>query len=271
MLHRWLRGEQREVHSAVLGVHRMSTDATAEDDDLDEWLGRELLRNYVHPAERQVLVATLRSLGVDALADHLAESKLPGEGMVRTGEFGEALTGAVFRKLRRYCVPILKLRYKDRPGAAMQGPDLLAFRLSTVPPIVAVPEVKTQNDKRLGIGLKANDSLAGALDSLGAGIHFVGAQLLRQGNAVLGARVLGLLADDTKVIERHVVVVHEDSAWDDRIIDRLGAVVSETTEATIIRVRQLRERIATTYTAAARALDPSGQPAAAEPQAAPGA
>ncbi len=80
----------------------------------------KLLRDDVHPAERQVLVSTLRSLGVDALADHLAESKLPGDGMVRTGEFGEALTGAVFRKLRRYCVPILKLRY-GRRQASLEG------------------------------------------------------------------------------------------------------------------------------------------------------
>ena len=191
--------------------------------------------------------------------------------IVRTGEFGEALAGAMFRKLRRYCVPILKLRYKDRPGAPMQGPDLLAFRLSTTPPVIAVPEVKTQNAKRPEVGEKAAISLDGALESLDAGIEFVAVRLLEQGNA-LGTRVLRLLVDESKVIERHVVVIHEDTTWDDRIVGRLGGAVTETTEATMIRVRQLSERIAATYSAAARAVHPDGRLAAtSQPEEAPSA
>jgi hypothetical protein len=45
--------------------------------------------------------------------------------------------------MRRWCVPVLKLRYKQSPNQPVQGADVIAFQLRRDPPVVAVPEVKT--------------------------------------------------------------------------------------------------------------------------------
>lgn len=86
-----------------------------------DWLGHELLRNYVPADELNVLEAVFRDLGLPELADHLIKHKFPSEPKVCSGGFGEALSGALFRRVRRWCVPILKLRYKHRPDQPVQG------------------------------------------------------------------------------------------------------------------------------------------------------
>jgi hypothetical protein len=74
---------------------------------------------------------------------------------------------------------------------------------------------------------------------------------------------MALLTEMPKVIERHVFVVQEDSQWHDRVIDKLSEVVTEATEVTIIRMAKVKERIATTYEAAARAVHPDGRSSSA--------
>jgi hypothetical protein len=259
MLDRWLRGQQHEAHSPMLGVNRMIADVTAEDTDLDEWLGHELMRNYFSPAKRKFLANQLTELGVGELAERVQQTALPGKRMIRTGEFGEALAGAVFRKMRRYCVPILKLRFKQTPEAAVHGADLLAFRLNKKPPVIAVPEVKTRSTKNLDVGKEAHKSLNITLRTLDASLDFIVTQLVERGNAALGTRLFRLIANPDKVIERHVVVVHDDDAWDDRILDRLGEVVEDPTEATVILMKSLWDRITATYAAAARHVHPEGR------------
>jgi len=259
VLEKWLRHEEPTAYTDVLQVREVVADADAEGEDLNWWLARELVRNYFSPANRAVLVKVLRDLGVDELAAHVLKNKFPDDPKVRTGEFGEALVGAVLRKIRRYTVPILKLRFKHRPNAPVQGADLVAFRLSVQPPVIAVPEVKTRGRRKqpdLNVGKEAHDSLAGAISTLDASIEFVAARLLEQGNQAVGSRVMDLLADESKVVERHVFVVHEDDQWDARVIDRLSNVVTEKTEATVIRMREVQARIATTYAEAARAVRP---------------
>src|SRR4051794_40574864 len=134
MLEKWLRNEQQHAHSDVLHVRQVIADAEVEGDDLDAWLGHELMRNYFAPDNRAVLVEALKGLGLPGMADWALSNKFPTKDMVRSGEFGEALVGAVLRKLRRYTLPILKLRYKHTPDDPVKGADLLAFRLSTNPP-----------------------------------------------------------------------------------------------------------------------------------------
>lgn len=269
MLEKWLRHEELVAYSDVLQVREVVADAEAEGKDLDAWLATELVRNYFSPANRAVLARALKDLGADELAAHVLKNKFPDDPKVRIGEFGEALVGAILRKIRRYTVPILKLRFKHRPNAPVQGADLVAFRLSVQPPVIAVPEVKTRSRRQrpdFDVGKEAYASLAGALSTLDASIEFVATRLLDQGNQALGVRVMALLADESKVVERHVFVVHEDDQWDARVVDRLGGVVTESTEATIIRMREVRERIATTYAQAAQAVHPhSRQSAGAAP------
>lgn len=266
MLEKWLRNEQQKAHSDLLQVREVIADPAAEGDDLDAWLGHELMRNYFTPDNRAVLVETLKGLDLPGLAEWVLTKKLPSKDMVRIGEFGEAFVGAVLRKLRRYTLPILKLRYKHTPDDPVKGADLLAFRLSSRPPVVAVPEVKTRTLRKKPdhyVGREAHKSLGSALRTLDSSIEFVGARLIDQGNLPLATRVLALLTETPKQIERHVFVLHEDSQWTDRVVKELGEVVTETTEFTVIRMQQLKERIATTYEAAARAFHPDTRGGAA--------
>lgn len=240
-------------------MREIVADLDMEGEELDAWLANELVRNYFSPISREVLADTLKGLGVDGLAAHVLKNTFPDDDKVRIGEFGEALVGAVFRRVRRYTIPVLKLRYKHRSNAPVQGADLIAFRLSLDPPVVAIPEVKTRSrriKKDLQVGVEAHSSLEGALSTLDASIQFVAVRLIEQGNVSLGTRVMSLLADDSKIVERHIVVIHEDEQWDDRMVERLCAVVTTTTEATVIRMRDVRERIDTTYAAAARSMYP---------------
>jgi len=262
VLEKWLRNEQQRAHSDVLQVREVIADTTAEGADLDAWLAHELMRNYFAPANRAVLVETLKGLDLPNLAEWVLAKKLPSKDMVRIGEFGEALVGAVLRKLRRYTLPILKLRYKHTPNDPVKGADLLAFRLSIKPPVIAVPEVKTRTLRKrpdYDVGKEAHDSLASALRTLDSSIEFVGARLIDQGNLALATRVLALLTEMPKQIERHVFVLHEDSQWTDRVVERLDAVVTDNTDFTVVRMQKLKERIATTYEAAAHALYPNSR------------
>ncbi len=140
MLDRWLRNETFQRQSTFLDVRRVSADTSAEDQELEEWLGHELMRNYFDPKKRGPLVDALRSLGIEGLADHVARTNFPDDPKVVTGEFGEALASAVFRIQRRYTVPILKLRYKHRRNAPAQAADLVAFRYPPLHPSSLFPK-----------------------------------------------------------------------------------------------------------------------------------
>ena len=249
MFEKWLRREDRSAPSAVLAVRMLSTDAAVDADALDAWLGHELFRNYLSPEAVTALELAFDDLGIPEVADHLRRHTFPNRVSVRHGDFGEALGGALFRRVRRYCVPVLKLRYKHRPDQPVQGVDLLAFRLNESPPVVAAPEVKTRTTKRLDIGLDASKSLARVLNDLPSSIRFCAAYLIRQGS-FLGARVAKLL-DEPFTLERHIVLVHDDGAWDDEIINRLRPVITEQTETTVIRVDNLADVISRAFTAAA--------------------
>jgi hypothetical protein len=246
MLEKWLAEHHVERVSDFLNVQVVTEGGPVEGDALYDYLGRELLRNYVVPGE---LSAIFRDLGAPEVADHLTAHKFPTLERVRTGDFGEAMTGALFRRVRRWCVPILKLRYKQRPNQPVQGADFLGFRLRLTPPVVAVPEVKTRTSKRLDVGVEASKSLGQVLDDLPSSLQFVVARLLEQGNA-LATRIARLLDEDFAV-ERHIVLVHDNDKWDDRITERLAIAEDEPTRLTVIRLRDLKNLIAETFGAAA--------------------
>ncbi len=257
MLDRWLGREGRRYVSPILDLCEVLVDDSLGESEIQEALGRELMRNFLHPTERAALVESFAGLGLNAMAKHLAESKLPTAIAVRHGDFGEALTGVLFRRVRRYCVPIMKLRYKHRPNQAVQGCDLLAFRLSQTPPVVAAPEVKTRTTKKLKIGQDAAASLEGSIKTLPSSIQFIGARLLAEGHAAIGSRVITLLARDY-ALERHIVLVHDEDVWDEEIVNGLEAAVLEKTDATVIRIKSLRDRIDAAYNAACRAAAGAG-------------
>jgi hypothetical protein len=250
--------EDRRQLSSNLDLCEVVVDDSLGETQIQDALGRELLRNFLAPAERAALVETFADLGLDRLAAHLITHKLPSTTPVRHGDFGEALTGVLFRRVRRYCVPIMKLRFKHRPNQAVQGCDLLAFRISHAPAVVAAPEVKTRTTKELKVGQEAVASLESSIRTLPSSIQFVGARLLSEGHAAVGSRIIALLAADYAV-ERHIVLVHDEDRWDEKIVDGLQTAISTRTEATVIRIKGLRDRIEAAYDAASRAAAPGSR------------
>jgi len=257
MLDRWLGREGRRRISPTLDLCEVMVDDNLDEAEVREALGRELARNYLNSAERAVLGGVFADLGLNATARQLAESKLPSTVAVRHGDFGEALSGVLFRRVRRYCVPIMKLRYKHRPNQPVQSCDLIAFRLARTPPVVAAPEVKTRTSKKLGIGEEAAASLETAIATLPSAIQFAAARLLEAGHAAIGSRIMMLLATDY-VLERHIVLVHDEELWDERIVARTDAAVREKTDATVIRIKSLRETIDAAYDAVPQAIGAVG-------------
>lgn len=235
VIEKWLVEQDPKKLSAVLDIQVVTADETVDEDTLYDYLGRELLRNYVVPGELEMI---FRDLGVPEVADHLANHKFPTNDSIRTGDFGEAMCGALFRRARRWCVPILKLRYKQRPNQPVQGADFLGFRLRQSPAVIAVPEVKTRTDRRLNVGVDASASLDHVLEELPSSVEFVVARLLEQHNA-LAPRVAQLL-DEGYRVERHIILVHDDRQWDDRITVRLAAAEHKPTQLTVIRLANLK-------------------------------
>lgn len=250
MLERWLAREERTSANPNLDVRSISPAEDVDPASVDEWLGHELLRNYLAPDQLDLLESTFDDLGMPDVAEHLRRHTFPSDVSVRNGDFGEALGAAMFRRTRRYCVPILKLRFKHRPDQPVQGVDFIAFRLRHDPPVVAAPEVKTRTTRDLDVGAKAEKSLARVINDLPNAILFCASQL-RQRGSVLGVHIAALL-DKGFDLERHILLVHDEEVWDDRILGRLAGAVSERTEATVVRVPELAALITRAYAEAVR-------------------
>jgi hypothetical protein len=107
--------------------------------------------------------------------------------------------------MRRWCEPVLKLRYKQSPNQPVQGTDVIAFRLSRDPPVVALPEVKTRTSRQFDVGVEAHKNLEKRLARMPESITFVVAMLASRGIAGLACRVAVLLKVPYAV-ERHIVL-----------------------------------------------------------------
>lgn len=243
----WLSAQPATV-SGQLSIVDLRDTGGLDDKALIAMLGRELRRNYVDPKALEVL---FDDLGAPQVAAHIRSRVLPTENKVRIGEFGEAVATALFRLSYRYSVPILKLRFKDSPNDPMKGSDLLAFRLRATPPVVAAPEVKThtQTRRRLELGEKAEYSLSIALDRLDESINFVVRMLTMGGHTALAVRI-GQIMLGTRVVERHMVFVHESCSFSQEMMKRLEAALTGPTTAHILRRDRLAELINAVYLAA---------------------
>ncbi len=123
----WLTHARSEQRDIVL-VDYLVPDPATDEDDVITRLGHELRRNYIGPAE---IADILEQFDAGMLARHLREHKLPAPTSVRHGEFGDALSGAIFRRTRRYCVLVLKLRYKQpAPTSIPRSSGAIASRAS---------------------------------------------------------------------------------------------------------------------------------------------
>lgn len=248
MLEKWLADNGVERITDVVDLQVLTESQDVDREALIGYLGKEILRNYVVPGELELV---FEDLGVPEVAAHLSQHKFPSIVRVRNGDFGEAVAGALFRRVRRWCVPILKLRYKQRPNQPVQGADVLAFHLRSNPPVVAVPEVKTRTTRHLNLALDARAGLQQVLDDLPSSLQFVVARLLEQGNA-LAPRIAKLLVDDFD-IERHIVLIHDDDRWDERITTRFTDEEDQPTMLTVVRINELSDVIGKAFLSAQQA------------------
>lgn len=123
--------------------------------------------------------------------------------------------------MRRWCVPILKLRYKQTPNQAVQGTDVLAFRFRQTPPVIVVPEVKTRTYRDRKVSQEAYDSLEKALLRLDKSRLFALVRRSERGHQFLVRHLAGLLRKPgERVVERHMVLVHDDRTWKDHGVVR---------------------------------------------------
>ncbi|MEU3907938.1 Hachiman antiphage defense system protein HamA [Streptomyces goshikiensis] len=221
------------------------------DDELVGQLGHEVMRNYLVPGE---LANVFDDLGAPEVAGYLRVNKFPRDRKIRHGDFGEIITGALYRRVRRWCVPVLKLRYKQTPAQAVQGTDVLAFRFRRDPPAIAVPEVKTRAYRDHKVGSEAYDSLEKVLGRLDESIHFLMARCSDRGQVFLARRLGALLRDPgRRQVERHMLFVHDAKTWKEDIVAGLGAKVTQRTELTVVKIEGLRDFIGRVYDAAVAA------------------
>ncbi|MGA5442244.1 Hachiman antiphage defense system protein HamA [Streptomyces griseoincarnatus] len=252
---KWLQEQPVQQPAGELHYEALVESGRLEDEELLDQLGHEVARNYLNPSE---LALVFDDLGAPDVADYLRTNKFPSRTAVRHGDFGEIVTAALYRRVRRWCVPILKLRYKQTPNQAVQGTDVLAFRFRQTPPVIAVPEVKTRATRKRELGKEAYDSLEKVLDRLDESIHFAMVRCAERNHQFLVRHLAGLLRNPRteRVVERHMVFVHDASTWKDDVVDLLAGVVNQRTELTVVKIRGLQEFIARVYRAAETGAGP---------------
>ncbi len=260
LIGRWLTVTARPP-KGQLAIEDVRPDGAVGEDELVAALRHEVRRNYASPRE---LAAVLHDFGADRLATYVQDNKLPTEQIIRHGEFGEIVGGALFRRVKRYCIPVMKLRYKLGRNQPTHLADVLAFRLCVSPPVLAVLEVKTRTTRRLGIGEEAYKQLTGTIkDGLGQALTFTYAKLAET-NPTLASRIAPLLDDGTaRSVEPHVVIVHDDDTWRDGILARLARAATGPASATIIRVPALAGLVERVYAPAPQAAPKEELPHAA--------
>ncbi|MFE4263403.1 Hachiman antiphage defense system protein HamA [Streptomyces sp. NPDC056883] len=248
MFDKWLRPQDVQQPDGLLEYQLLADGGLIEDEELVAQLGHEVMRNYLAPGE---LANVFDDLGAPEVAGYLRVNKFPVDRKIRHGDFGEIVTGALYRKVRRWCVPVLKLRYKQTPAQAVQGTDVLAFRFRQDPPAIAVPEVKTRASRDNRVGNEAYDSLEKVFDRLDESIHFLMARCSERGQVFLARRLGALLRDPGhRQVERHMLFVHDAKSWKEDIVTGLGAKVTQRTELTVVKIDDLKDFVGRVYDAA---------------------
>jgi hypothetical protein len=244
---KWLRRRSFQQPSGNLSYEELT--ATEQPDDvLLAYLGHEVARNYVRPAE---LAYVFDDLDVPEVSGWLRTNKFPARTMTRHGDFGEIVTGALYRRVRLWCVPVLKVRYKQTRAQAVQGTDVLAFRFRENPPVIAVAEVKTRATRDKNVAKEASESLDKVLERLDESLAFLMGRCADRGHSFL-ARHLGALQAPgaRRLVHRHIVFVHDAAKWKDDLVTTLARVVTGPTELTAVKIKDLQEFVIRIYQAA---------------------
>ncbi|WP_331726608.1 Hachiman antiphage defense system protein HamA [Streptomyces sp. NBC_00280] len=254
MFGKWLEQEPVEQPEGELHYEALVESGELDDEELMDQLGHDVARNYLNPSE---LALVFDDLGSPEVADYLRANKFPADIKVRHGDFGEIVTAGLYRRVRRWCVPILKLRYKQTPNQAVQGTDVLAFRFRQTPPVIAVPEVKTRATRKRALGTEAYDSLEKVLGRLDESLHFALIRCAERDHQFLVRHLAALLRHpEDRVVERHMVFVHDALVWKDDVVALLAGVVTQRTELTVVKISGLQDFVARVYQAAETGAGP---------------
>ncbi|MDX3365020.1 SAVED domain-containing protein [Streptomyces sp. ME02-6987-2C] len=254
MFGKWLEPQQVEQPEGELHYEVLVESGKDDDETVMDQLGHDIARNYLNPNE---LALVFDDLGSPEVAAYLRANKFPADIKVRHGDFGEIVTAGLYRRVRRWCVPILKLRYKQTPGQAVQGTDVLAFRFRQTPPVIAVPEVKTRATRKRDLGKEAYDSLEKVLDRLDESLHFALARCSERNHQFLVRHLAALVRRPRdRVVERHMVFVHDALVWKEDVVELLADVVTRRTELTVVKIRDLKDFVARAYRAAETSAGP---------------
>ncbi|MFE4059457.1 hypothetical protein ACFXP3_24740 [Streptomyces sp. NPDC059096] len=148
-------------------------------------------------------------------------------------------------------MPILKLRYEQTSNQAVQGTDVPAFRFRQTPPVIAVPEVKTRATRKRALGTEAHDSLEKVLGRLDESLHFALFRCAERDHQLLVRHLAALLRrPEERVVERHMVFVHEALVRKDDVVALLADVVTQHTKLTVVKISGLQDFVARVHRAA---------------------
>lgn len=248
MFSRWLEPKQEQLRDGQLTYLALADAGVLDEEELVGGLAKEVIRNYLSPGE---LSLVFDDLGTPEVANFLRENKFPSVTRTRHGDFGEIVTGAYYRLVRRWCVPILKLRYKQTVDQPVQGTDVLAFRFRERPPVIAVPEVKTRATRKKTLGEEAHDSLEKVLARLDESLVFSMARCLNHGHMFLARHLAALTSrPENRTVERHMLFVHDTGTWNEDVVELLADKVTEPTELTVVMIDNLQEFVIRVYGAA---------------------
>jgi hypothetical protein len=99
MFGKWLEEEPVEQPKGELHYEALVESGELGDEELMVQLGHDVARNYLNPSE---LALVFDDLGSPEVADYLRVNKFPTRVAVRHGDFGEIVTAALYRRVRRW-------------------------------------------------------------------------------------------------------------------------------------------------------------------------
>lgn len=161
--------------------------------------------------------------GFDAVRDKFLRSRAGARIQVKRGDFGEAVTAEYLKGAEGYLVPVLKLRFKIGTNQTLPGTDCVAFKVSGTDLVeVAFVESKLRTSLDLSVAVTGSQQLQHDADSATPEILTFMARQMREANDPLTVSFEDYLFHRNTDLDKYLLVLlHESSTWDERVLDNL--------------------------------------------------
>ena len=161
--------------------------------------------------------------GFEAVRDKFLRSRAGARLHVRRGDLGEAVTVDYLKNVEGYLVPVMKLRYKIGTNQTLPGTDCVALKLSDADLAeVVFVESKLRTSLDLSVAIAGSQQLKQDADSTTPEILTFMARQLRDANNPLTVPFEKYLFHrDTELDKFLLILLHESSTWDERILKNL--------------------------------------------------